>query len=183
MCEMLNLYLPTPAPVAAPAVRGFEFVPGGEVQKDFRQRFPDGAIWAGHCAGPCLCGFSDWPALWQHTRELVEANRVQTAAVVSFWAGSRYTLRDRTVDLGDEAITVTLTEGEVALLVIQPPARRAHARVVSELTGRVGGPVIVQLKNGITLRGTLGAFDPISECGEVDGTPFVASAVRQVTAG
>ncbi len=143
MCEMLNLYVPTKHVVTGPPVRGLHFAPGGEAQRQFRERFADesGIILSGSGSKGCLCGFDDW---------------------------------------ADPQACTPLPYGQVAVMQTEHPEKRRHRQVVRELACRVGATVILRMKKGSELRGTLTEFDTESEVGRVGGATVVAAQVLEV---
>lgn len=71
---MLNLWVPSGPTIRAP-VRGLRFTEAGERHRGFAARFArGGTILAGHGDGPCLCGFDDWPALYELVRGYLRAS-------------------------------------------------------------------------------------------------------------
>jgi hypothetical protein len=181
MCEMLNLFVPVKRPVACRPVRGLEFVEGGEIQRDFEARFADqGAILAGAGQGPCLCGFDDWPALYEIARALLDANGVSEVAFLKFWSGDKLRLTEHVIDPDDPDQCVSVPDGVIVIARAGPAEARRHGRVVRSLTQRLGTAVTLRRKSGIDLHGVLCAFDPESEIGDVEGTFFVAAQIHAV---
>lgn len=181
MCEMLNLFVPVARPVACDPVRGLEFVEGGELQRDFAARFAaQGTILAGVGGGPCLCGFDDWPALYEIARAQLAANGVSEVAFLKFWSGDKLRLTEQIVDPDDPAQCVEVPVGVVVIVRGGPAEPRRHRRVVRALTQRVGTRVTLRRKSGVDLHGVLRAFDPESEVGDVDGTFVIAAQVHAV---
>lgn len=106
MCTMLNLFVPSKAPVGTTVVRGLRFEPGGEVQRDFARRFADenGIFLSGYGGGSCLCGFEDWDAVYAIARELLHRCALPWVAAVQFESGDRGELSERMVDPDDREL-------------------------------------------------------------------------------
>lgn len=180
MCEMINLFIPVASPVLPEPVRGLAFETGGELQRDFRDRYgARGAIVSAFC-GYCLCGFEDWEALFEAARAIIAANRVDHVAVVHFDSGSRYELTEREVDPFDDGVATECAIGEVTILRPDSPEKRRHKQLVRALFARIGNEVTLRLKSGKILRGSLAAFDAESQTGRVANTPFAAAQVLEV---
>ena len=182
MCEMLNLFVPARRVVLAPPVRGLSFDEGGEIQRDFRARFADqrGTILVGSGSGPCLCGFGDWPALYETVRALATRNAVDTIAFLKFWSGDTYRLAERVVDPDDPEQCVEVGDGEVVIARTVPVETRRHRRVVRRLGQRIGARVTLTYKHGGAHHGVVTSFDPESEVGGLDGAFFAAAQVFAV---
>jgi len=182
MCEMLNMFVPARVAASSP-VRGLTFGEGGELQKDFVLRYAKwkGTFLAGSSAGPCLCGFQDWDALYEVARGVMEQASVDWLALIHFSSGNRYELIEREVDPDEPEFCTALELGEVVVLRTQPAERRRHHRVLRRLQERVGSQVTLSLKGGRTLHGHLREFDAQSEVGRVDEAIFVAGQVMSVS--
>ena len=181
MCEMLNLFVPVKRTAPCPPVRGLEFVDGGEVQRDFKARYAgQGTILAGVGTGQCLCGFEDWPALYEIARAQLTANGVSQVAFLKFWSGDTLRLTDRVVDPDDPEQCVEVPDGVIVIARTGPAGPRRHRQVVRSLSQRLGTAVTLRRKTGIDLHGVLRAFDPESEVGDLDGTFFVAAQLHAV---
>lgn len=185
MCQMLNAFVPTAsaAQVALVApVRGLSFGALGEVQRDFAARSARGAgaVLIGRRRGDCLCGFDDWPALYEALRALLVANRAERVEALLFWSGDRYALSERAVDLDEPRDHAPFALGEVVIARIEPAERRRHRGIVRALAGAVGADVTLRLKSGRELRGTIEEFDPESEVGRIGGRAFVAGEVMGI---
>jgi hypothetical protein len=179
---MLNLFVPGREAIVATAVRGLTFGPGGELQKDFVAHHGKqaGTFLAGSSDKGCLCGFDDWPALYEIARGLLERCGVGTLSVLRFWSGDRYSLAFRTIDSDDEALCTPGELGEVLVVKPMPPERRRHRRVVRALVSLVGARATLHLKSGEERRGVVASFDAESEVGIIDDACFVAAEVLSV---
>lgn len=181
---MLNLFVPTRGATVERTVRGLTFGPGGEVQKDFVAHYGKhaGTFLSGSGNKGCLCGFDDWPAVYEIARGLLERCEVDSLSVLRFWSGDRYSLAWRVVDPDDDALCTPGELGEVLVLKPMPPERRRHRRVVRALVSLVGARATLHLKSGDARRGVVASFDAESEVGFVDDTCFVAAEVLSVDA-
>jgi len=179
MCEMLNLFVPARAPSLGPPVRGLHFGTGGEIQRDFAERYrgTPGVILCGACASGCLCGFTDWDALYALGRDVLERNALESVSVLHFWSKDRYALTERIVDPDDPDECTKGTQGEVIVMRVAPPERRRHRRLLRALVAGVGSVATLRMKRGDSLHGTLVAFDPASEVGTIADHTFVAAQV------
>src|SRR4051812_13080200 len=129
MCEMLNLFVPLAQPVMASLVRGLAFSRSGEIQKDFAELYRGrGTILCGS-AGSCMCGFDDWPALYEAARDVLSRNRITELAALRFWSKDRYELASRVVDPDDPESCTPLVMGEVVVIRAEPPEKRRHRLV------------------------------------------------------
>lgn len=182
MCEMVNLYVPRAPALLGPPVRGLHFKSQGEIQHDFATRFATGpgSFLHGYGSGSCLCGFDDWPALYDVARDLIERNDVAYVAALKFWSGDRYQLAERELDPDDAEQCTPVRDGELIILRCGPAEQRRHRQVRRDLTRHVGARVTLRLKSGRALHGLLAAFDPDSEVGTLDDKPFVAAQVLEV---
>jgi hypothetical protein len=182
MCEMINVFVPVRHPAVGPEVRGFSLGTGGEVQRDFAERYAraHGTILVGKNAKTCLCGFGDWEAFYDVARDILTRNAIATLAVVRFWSGDRYTLTERAIDPDDAELCTPVELGEVVVLCTGPPEQRRHRIVVRTLARKVGEAVTLHMKGGRELKGTLVAFDVESEVGHVGTGTFVAAQVHDV---
>jgi hypothetical protein len=182
MCVMLNVFVPVPDAAVGPPVRGLHLLSFGEIQRDFAARFAaaHGTLLAAHGGRTCLCGFDDWPALYEIARELLGRNAVSYVALLHFWSSERYQLVERAVDLEDAEQRTAIATGEVVIASIEPARRRRHRQVVRTLRRRIGAVVSLTLRSGRTLRGVLVEFDPESEVGRVGDQTFVAGQVHEV---
>lgn len=180
---MVQLFVPVARAALAAPVRGLHFEPTTErPQRDLALRFADqaGTFLAGAGAQGCLCGFSDWAAVAEIARDLAQRNAAPFIAVLSYTAGSRYDLIEREVDIDDDAPCAQAAHGALIVLHNGPVEQRRHHRIVRALVGAVGTEVVLRLKGGQLLRGTLGAFDAASEVGAVGTRTFVAAQVHEL---
>jgi hypothetical protein len=118
-------------------------------------------------------------AFYEVVRDALERNRVQWVAAIHFWSGDSYELGERTLDPYDAEASTSLPCGEVAVLRAEHPEQRRHRRVVRALSRGVGATVILRMKSGRDLQGTLTAFDAESEVGHVGGATVVAAQVLE----
>jgi hypothetical protein len=182
MCEMLNLFVPVPRPTLVEPVRGLHFAPGGEIQRDFAARYAGrgGTILVGSGSKGCLCGFTDWDAIYAIGRDLLDRNEVTYLSALHFWSSDRYELSERTVDPEDLELCLPARLGEVLVMQTEPPEQRRHRRVVRALSRLSGQNVRLDLKSRRELHGPLVEFDPQSEVGRVGDEFFVAAQVLTV---
>ena len=178
---MLNLFVPIGDPVVGARHGRLGFTRTGEIQKDFAARVArrGGAFLIGTANG-CMCGFDDWPALYQAARDLLAENGILEIEALRFWSKDRYTLTERVADLDDAEACTPLVMGEIVVMRVDRPERRRHRLVVRALSRSIGAEVTLRMKSGRELRGVVTAFDPDSETGSVGPTPFVAAQVLAV---
>jgi hypothetical protein len=182
VCDMLNLFVPVARPALGAPVRGLRFAIGGEIQRDMAARFAAdaGTILCGYGGGMCLCGFADWPGLYELARDLRVRNAVDYVALLKFFSGRRYRLVERAVDLDDAEMCTPVDDGVLVVARCEPREPRRHRQVVRALSRSVGAHVVLRLKSGRVLPGVLLAFDPETQVGSVDDRAFVAGQVLAV---
>jgi small nuclear ribonucleoprotein (snRNP)-like protein len=185
VCHFANVFVPCQAPRLPEAIRGLGLREDGEVHRDFARHFAkqNGTMLCVESGSGCLCGFDDWPALYELGRQLLAANRVARVALFFFWASDRYTITARQIDPDDPETCTPLVPGELAVLEPVPVERRRHRNTVRELTRSVGQAVALRLKSGGVRRGRLTAFDVVSEVGMVDAQVVTAGQVLEVIRG
>jgi hypothetical protein len=181
MCQMINLFVPSSAPMLASA-GGLKVHMGGELQKDFLERFGEtrGTFLNVFGAGYCMCGFDDWESLYALASEVMSESGVEWAAVVHFSSGCRYALKVREVDPDESEQCTAIDVGEVVVLRGRPAEQQRHRRVLRALQTNVRRRVSLVMKSGRALHGVLMEFDEVSEVGRVDKTTFVAAQVHSV---
>jgi hypothetical protein len=178
---MLNLLIPVKGAAASTPVRGLRFSSEGEVQRQFAKSFArEGTILVGSGSKGCLCGFGDWDAFYEIVRDLMHRHRVEWASAIHFWSGVVYELTERSFDPYDTEECTELLYGEIAVMRAAHPEQRRHRRVVRALARRVGGAVVLRMKGGREIQGTLTQFDAEAEVGSLGGATFIAAQVFEV---
>src|SRR5690349_15114644 len=101
MCDFVNVFVPAERVVESSTPR-LSLWSGGEVQRDFASRLASasirGSIFSVVTGQSCLCGFNDWPALYELGRALLRDNRVESVSMLWFGSSWRGTLSERMVD-------------------------------------------------------------------------------------
>jgi len=182
VCNFADAFVPCTRVRLPEPVRGLFLRDDGEVHRDFARHFAKekGTLLCFDSGGQCMCGFNDWPAMYDVGRGLLAANEVPWVALFFFWSSDRYTPDVRIVDPEDADALAPLVPGEIVVLRPLPTERRRHRSVVRALELAVGTTVTLRLKGGGVRHGMLGTFDGESEVGTIGDTVVVAGQVLGV---